>query len=119
MSATEVARLTPKAGTYAWLDGWLGGEKKRKLSEHTWARKENGAIIVKLYDTDIYAITDHDEIVLRNGGFKTTTTKNHINVLLPLGIQVFQRNGIWLVGNEERAHVFYDGIVLDQEGRKI
>jgi len=87
----------------------------KRISQNVFERFENGYKVVRLYDTDIVKIKNH-EYQLFNGGYATVTTKKWINKYLPNGMGVYQKNWNWYIYNEVLGkrlnQEFKEGIVI-------
>lgn len=77
-------------------------------------RRENGAIAIRLYDTDIVVVNKDNSIELYTGGFRTVTTKERINRFIPCTL--FQKNHQWYIGSYDNSIPFYEGIKLNPNG---
>lgn len=80
---------------------------------------ESGARIVRLHDTDIVKFPNPEDkyhFILNSGGWRTPTTKERMNDVLPSGVAVYQNRGYWYVrigGWEDGKTVpFFDGIEI-------
>lgn len=87
----------------------------RKQSNVKVIHNEN-SIMVKLYDTIVFAINCHGLIVLNSGGYKTISTKTCINrAFRQLGLhnmRVRQVKGEWIVNFMGQDLDFKDEMVL-------
>jgi hypothetical protein len=77
-------------------------------------RREDGAISIRLYDTDIVVVNKDNSLELYTGGFRTHTTKERINRFIPCTL--FQKNHQWYLGNYDKPIPFYEGIKLNPNG---
>jgi len=83
-------------------------------------RNENNSTIIRFYNTDIVELHS-DHIVLNTDGFKTVTTKRHINQAMresDIPISVFQKNYSWFVSflNSEKPDIpFLDGMTVSRQ----
>lgn len=106
--------------TYESINACLVGRNanRRKLNPHTYAeRRDNGAIAVKFWETDILLWRPDGSCVVNTGGFHTVTTKDRLNQFLPLGVGIFQRNGIWFwSAKDQTAGAFTDGDCVLPDG---
>lgn len=73
----------------------------------TSVRTENGWTIVRYHDTDVVSFNEK-EIILRTGGWRTTTTKLRMNQAsnqFGLGYQVWQKDFQWYISfNYDSQH---------------
>ena len=70
--------------------------------------------VVTYHATEIVTFNKHD-IVLRNGGYRTVTTKRRMNQVsdeFGLGFRVFQKDHDWFVDYKDVVHKFFDGMGL-------
>lgn len=74
----------------------IGKSKVKTISTNVLERQEEGARVIRLYNTDILKIKGN-EYQLFNGGFETATTKKWLNKFLPFGIGVYQKNWEWFI----------------------
>ena len=80
---------------------------------------DDGALYIKLHQTVIVKITPDGQVTLSSGGWKTPTTKNHINEVaheLGLDFGIYQRNYEWFIDYKGQQMPFEDGMVLDFAG---
>jgi hypothetical protein len=81
---------------------------------------DSGARIIRLHDTNIVTFpAPHDlyHFILNSGGWRTPTTADRMNSVLPSGVRVFQQGGFWYVrigGWQEDGKTvpFFDGIEI-------
>lgn len=105
--------------SYESLNDCLVGRNanRRKLDRHTYAeRRDNGAIAVKFWDTDILTFKSDGSCVATSGGFRTVTTKDRLNRFLPTGAAIFQRKGIWFWSAKDQIGAFTDGDSISADG---
>jgi len=89
-------------------------KNQRKLANNTYLQlRENGKLVVKLWNTDIIIFQPNGEIKLDSGGFKTMLTKNRMNEYVN-GLGLYSDKGRWKVDNS----FFYDGMVV-KEGKAL
>ena len=94
----------------------FNGEKRKKLSNHTYLLQDGEDYCVKLHDTIIIRIRPDNSIILNSNGWQTPTTKERINNFTPTGIGISQQDKVWYLddGNE-----FFDGIIIASDGTVI
>ena len=67
---------------------------------------------IRLHSTDILVFSG-DSIRVSSGGWKTVTTKDHINKFLPAGYCLISENGFWFISHVGSCFPFKDGMVID------
>jgi len=91
---------------YASAEKFLGDRSQRRLANNTviyGERPDSRAlygereITVKFHGTAIVVYRPDGSIELNSGGYRTRTTLQRINQLLPPGLSVFQKNYDWYV----------------------
>lgn len=96
------------------LSEMLKGRDRRKVGNNTYVEKRDGAVALRLHNTDI--ITEADGVLTVNtGGWKTHTTKDRLNAYLPGG-GVYQKRGLWYWRD---GSVFTDGDRVTLAGEVI
>jgi hypothetical protein len=96
----------------------LGNRVSRVIGNNTTLHKcSDGAIAVRLYQTDVVTFWPDGEIKLDSGGCRTVTTKARINEYAPASCHITQRNGQWYLGNvgTNGGPHFYDGLIYHPE----
>jgi len=89
--------------------------KSRKVANNTiYIEYLDGTKAYRLHDTDIITIDLKGNYVLNSGGWMTVTTKDRINTFAP--VRISQDNGVWYL---DGGCVFYDGIVVNSDGKII
>lgn len=93
---------------------FLDGAESRKLAHNTVVRRHaaTGAVDVVLHRTPVVTYTYSGWIILRSGGYRTATTKQRINQLLPPGWRLNQKDYDWTLTTPAGEYDFYDGITL-------
>jgi hypothetical protein len=92
--------------------------KERKIANNTTIRKAiNGSVIVKYHQTDIITWHQDDTVTIDTDGWKTSTTKERINLMIPPGWCLYQEKGVWILRFGEHEHTFVDGIRIAASGR--
>ena len=90
-------------------DRFLGSREERTLANNTVIyRTDDDNIGVRLHRTTIVRYFSDGRIMLDSGGWRTVTTKQRINQLLPAGIRLSQHKREWTINGEE----FRDGMVI-------
>lgn len=90
----------------------------------TTLREENGAIIMRLVDTDIITWHPDGRIVLNTGGWHTVTTKRRMNYYIDDAV-IYQEKNVWYLAprtapgkayNWDHPIFFAEGITLHADG---
>jgi len=85
-------------------------ERGYKLAADTRLQRRGHAFVVRLHETDVVIIRPDGTYRLNSGRWRTVTTKNRMNMVLPCCVS--QRKGIWCIGDK-----FYtDGMLIDSDG---
>lgn len=91
---------------------WESGPD-RKIAPNTFRTTLNSLPVIRFHYTFIVIALPHKRYQLNTGGYRTSTTKQRLNSLLPNGIQVYQRNFNWYVSTPDHPEVpFRDGMVV-------
>jgi hypothetical protein len=87
--------------------------KMKKIGQNTYERWQGRTQIIRYHDTDVIEIQPN-KIILRSGGWETSTTKRRINNFLPKGYNLFQRKFDWYVSIEKdkKTIPFEDGMII-------
>src|SRR6266704_3046148 len=103
-----------QASNFATLDAQLGVKQSMRTAygNTTIERRGDGAIAVKLHETDVVDFYSNC-IELNAGGWYTITTCAVMNSYLPRGIQVASDRGKWYVFISGTPVRFYDGMRID------
>lgn len=88
-------------------------EKGYRFANNTRIQKRGRAFAIRLHETDIVMIRPDGAYRLNSGGWKTVTTKERMNRILPC--DVWQRNGLWFVGDS----YYEDGMLIGSDGMVI
>jgi len=95
---------------------------KRSLCLHTTLEKrEDDAVAVKLYNTDIITWQKNGHIILNSGGYKTVTTADRLQSFLDYNIvNQWCLNDTWYVSDcTKNTYEWKDPIELDCHGKII
>jgi hypothetical protein len=116
-----MARLTTTADTFADFDRFLGSKDSRKVSHNTYAeRQADGSIGIRLHSTVILTFHSDETMTLNSGGWRTVTTKDRLNSILPAPLGVSSDHGVWTVSrrgdNPSTVSEFYDGMRMNRHG---
>jgi hypothetical protein len=112
----STTRFSSVKSAFREADALLGKRTQRKLGNNTYIRREGLLIVVRLHATDIIKI-GKDRIVLDSGGYRTKTTKERINAVLPHGYGLSADKGLWHLRTPKGAYTFADGCELKPNGR--
>jgi len=90
---------------------WQSGPD-RKLAHNTYrVTLDDGRVGVRFHATVIIEQGDWDGVyILNSGGYRTSTTKQRLNALTPLGIHIYQKNFDWFVSTSGGDIPFTDGM---------
>ena len=107
--------------TYSELSSYLGNKTDRPWGNNTRVQSTGSSINVKFWGTFIASISPADGITLNAGGYRTHTTKERINKVLPRPWSVYQSAGVWYLRNYENdiEYIFEDGITIRPDGSVI
>lgn len=91
----------------------LAGKKTKKLCANTYLTLGfNRDIELVYHNTAIIIFCVNDEIVLNNGGWYTSTTKERMNMFLPNNVRVWQDKGQWQVRDKTDYYPYANGQVF-------
>jgi len=116
MIALMSPELTDKEHTmksFKQFDELLVGRchTSKKIGNNTYAeRREPGKIAIRLHKTDVVTYYEDGSIVLRNGGFRTPTTKDRINEHSP--VRLSQHKSVWTFVWGFKTYTFKEGVTL-------
>lgn len=87
---------------------------ERKIAHNTIARFENDNIVIRFHDIDIGVYDRNGDIKIFTGGWKTFTTKERLNDLIPNPYRIYQDHGVWYIWDykSQNTYVYQDGIVF-------
>ncbi len=96
----------------------------KKVMNNTYQMfMDNGDIIIRYHTTNVVTKKKNGTFILHSGGWKTTTTKERINYMMPAGYYVATIDGTWNIckrggGVNERFKPipFVDGINIRKDG---
>jgi hypothetical protein len=86
---------------------FLGGKDERTIAHNTRIVRRDDGIAVRYHYTDIVLYKFDGKVVLNNGGWQTTTTRDRIRMFAPYA-RLAQKDFTWYVGEER----FYNGFTL-------
>ncbi len=120
-----MARLATTADNWSDLEVWLGSKQVRKIANNTYARWKDATrdIAICLHSTDVVTFHDDGTITLNSGGYRTVTTKDRINGILPRPLGVYSNKGVWTLyrkgNNPCTVSEFYDGMRFTTDGDMV
>ena len=102
-------KLTPK--TYADWDAFLGKKIFRKVENNTEIQQcgligHPKVFVLYLHGHKIATWTEDGLIELRDGGYKSNTTKARLNQFVP--VNIYQKDYVWYIGDVP----FENGVTL-------
>lgn len=65
--------------------------------------RANGDLVICHEITDLIVYKPDGTFILRDGGYRTKTTKDRLNRFSP--VEVFQKNNLWRVGTRKKSFV--------------
>lgn len=109
-------RIGESVSDYQSADRFLGGKEEKKLAHNTKIyRGGEGSIGVVLHRTTIVRYRADGTIELDSGRYRTKTTAQRINQLLPPGYGLYQKRYDWFVRTPQGDIDFEDGMVLSTD----
>ena len=90
------------------------------VKRNTFRFTRDGETVIRLHGTDIVTIHADKSVTLRDGGWKTPTTKDRMNDHMPANTRLWQDKGQWFVWrkNENKGIAvkvpYFDGIRVPQ-----
>jgi len=97
----------------------LGSKPNYKTDHNTWLEhRDDGAIAVRLYDTDIITFYQDGSIKLNTGGWWTNYTKKRMISFLD-NYNIKGGSCEWIIyrTDENIGYRFYNGIIIDPNGK--
>ena len=99
----------------------LGKKDLRKIGHNTYLHRTGDGAKVVFHETAILAITKK-AIALNSGGYRTYTTKERLNSLLPSGYHLYAEKGSWFLSGRQGdapgvTYTFADGITIAASGK--
>lgn len=118
--------------SHAEADAYLGNKTERRGprgANARFVRGEGGDIHYRLHATNIATFHPDNSVTLNTGGYRTATTKAHMNDVLGNRAGVFQKKGNWYVQGSASStpgvkgrgaeHEFVDGIKIHAAGHVL
>lgn len=84
---------------YIEVEKQLQGRNKlsRKIANNTYLIRHDNYLALRYHSTEVVKFYPDNSIVLDNGGWFTSTTKERIN--MAIGNKLYQSKGVWYIGN--------------------
>lgn len=115
--------MAPKLSKYNHLSGWksaynaLDGKKEKTIGNNTKLRKtRNGDVRVLLHGNGIIRyMRSPADIIIGDGGYQSSTTKDRLNRYTPSNYRVVQRDYEWYLEKPDGERVpFRSGMSIYQ-----
>ena len=82
----------------------------RKLAHNTYVEQDSdGSIGVRFHTTRILTFHPEGSFTVNTGGYRSVTTKQRLNALLPSGYRIFSEQYAWKISTPEGTFDFEDG----------
>lgn len=109
----------PKIHSYEDAINYLGTKKERPCGNNTRIRKDGNSVFIRHFATDIVEYVSNGIIILDNGGYYTSTTKERLNAFIPQGFSIWQTKGVWSLSNRnlQISRNWKNGITILPDGR--
>lgn len=93
---------------------FMGGKTDKILCNNTRMQEIDGNFHVFYHGHDIAKFTPN-HVVVNSCGYRTYTTKERLNQLIPSRFTLYQKNFVWYVWDRENDTTFnfQDGMVFD------
>lgn len=118
-----MAKLKTSADSFAEFDHLLGDKQAKTIGHNTVVSRQGEDIGVTLHSTTVITYHPNDTITLNSGGWRTVTTKDRINQLLPMPLGVYSESGVWTLSrrgnNPGTVSEFYDGMKFTVHGEMV
>ena len=106
---------------YAAIDKQLQGRTRllKKYANNTYLVRHDDYLALLYHSTEVVKFYPNGNVVLDNGGWYTSTTKERINwMLLEYPIGLYQERGVWYLGSpaNNSAYRFLPGITIKSDG---
>lgn len=91
---------------------WWEERYRGKTLAHNTVRIDriDGYPAVMFHGTVIIVALGSDRFTVNSGGYRTSTTKQRLNALLPNGVRVWQKDFAWFVSDGNGERPFVDGM---------
>lgn len=80
----------------------------------------DGAVVHRLYSTNIVKVLLDGVVELQSGGYRTQLTKQRMNLFLAArGWKVYSYKGEWILTTHSWSGAFSDGMRIGSDGRPL
>jgi len=112
-NAVEEGNVVDKSGYHQCRN--CSCRKTTKKGAYRDVTVELGGDVIHFYHQSAVVIEKTDgSLVIDSHGYRTSTTKERINMYLPAHWYVYQRNYVWYLENPDGHHEeFEDGMTID------
>lgn len=100
----------------------LNGRTARRVANNTTAHlTPEGDVVFRLHFTDIVTWKKDGTCILDAGRWKTVTTKDRMNRLVPGFISIYQKKRQWFITRRDwnKTLLFTNGVTITKEGHLI
>jgi hypothetical protein len=88
--------------------------KPKIIARNTFRFEQNGETVYRLHSTDVARKRPDGSVILNSGGWRTLTTRDRMNSVLPAGVSLYQSKGNWYLKSGEKQVAYFDGIQVPQ-----
>lgn len=97
--------------TYGKADSALGSSKTKVIGNNTKLVRKRGDIAIELHGNEVIRfLQDRNVAVLRDGGYRSSTTKDRLNRYTPSDFSVVQRDYEWYAVRGDEKQPFRNGM---------
>ena len=109
----------PNIHSYKDALEYLGIKNERPCGNNTRIRRDGNSVLIRHFATDIVEYVSNGIIILNNGGYYTSTTKERLNAFIPNEFYIWQEKGVWSLSNRnlQISHKWKNGITILPDGR--
>lgn len=107
----------PALSEYSHIDSYskanksLGDSRSKVIGNNTKLVRKGGDIAVELHGNEIIRFLENKRVaVLRDGGYRSNTTKDRLNRYTPSDFSVFQRDYEWYAKRGDEKRPFENGM---------
>lgn len=95
VNVRDLSSVSHYALRYKYL---ANGKRRAKLCNNTWVEDLGESVVgIRLHNTTILMLYPDGRFRVNSGGYRTVTTKQRINALLPSGYRVFSKKFEWFM----------------------
>lgn len=92
------------------LRAFVGARWSRRLAHNTYVEQlPHADLAIRLHATRILTFHSDGSFTVNSGGYRTVTTKQRLNALLPAGYRVYSLRYVWHISTPEGTFPFCDG----------